>query len=121
MKKDIRMDEIKNKRILIVDDEYELLNMIKEMLLNEGFFNILGALNCKEALKAAQNQNIALCVLDVNLPDGDGFSLYERLREFTKAPVIFLISFSLSTTAAGSWTWGGRLYCKAVSRPGTHT
>ena len=38
MKKDIRMDEIKNKRILIVDDEYELLNMIKEMLLNEGFF-----------------------------------------------------------------------------------
>ena len=90
MKKDIRMDEIKNKRILIVDDEYELLNMIKEMLLNEGFFNILGALNCKEALKAAQNQNIALCVLDVNLPDGDGFSLYERLREFTKAPVIFL-------------------------------
>ncbi len=84
------MDELKNKKILIVDDENDLLNMIKEILWNAGFFNVYTALNCSEALKITGQQTIALYLLDVNLPDGDGFSLYGDIRKYSQAPVIFL-------------------------------
>lgn len=84
------MDELKNKKILIVDDEKELLNMIREILWNDGYFNIYTAENSKDALKTSDEQSIALFVLDVNLPDGDGFSLFEEIRKRSQAPVIFL-------------------------------
>ena len=84
------MNELKNKKILIVDDEKELLNMIKEILINDGYFNIFTAKNCEEAMKITKQQAIALYLLDVNLPDGDGFSLYEDIRKYSQAPVIFL-------------------------------
>lgn len=90
IKKVIKMDELKNKKILIVDDEKDLLNMIKEILWNAGFFNVYTALNCSEALKITGQQTIALYLLDVNLPDGDGFSLYGDIRKYSQAPVIFL-------------------------------
>lgn len=84
------MDELKNKKILIVDDERELLYMIRDILWNNGFFSVYTAENQREALKIAENQPIALYVLDINLPDGDGFSLYEEIKKFSLAPVIFL-------------------------------
>lgn len=80
------MQEIKNKKILIVDDEKELLSMLSEILIREGFYNVYTACDCASALKIAESQTIALCLLDVNLPDGDGFSLFEKLN----MPVIFL-------------------------------
>ncbi len=84
------MKELKNKKILIVDDEKELLEMIRDVLLADGFFNVYTAGGCSEAMQTVMNNQIALCVLDVNLPDGNGFALYNDIRRFTKAPVIFL-------------------------------
>lgn len=86
----IIVNEIKNKKILIVDDEKELLKMIKEILNSDGFSYVYTAENCAEALKIIKEQSIALCVLDVNLPDGNGFGLYGDIRAFSQAPVIFL-------------------------------
>lgn len=84
------MNEIKNKKILIVDDEKELLAMIKDMLYSDGFSYVYTAENCAEALKIIKEHSIALCVLDVNLPDGSGFGLYSDIRDISQAPVIFL-------------------------------
>lgn len=84
------MKELLNKKILIVDDESELLDMVEEALWNEGFFNIHKAQNCKSALEIAKTQPVALFLLDVNLPDGNGFLLYQSIRKFSAAPVIFL-------------------------------
>lgn len=84
------MDELKNKKILLVDDERDLLKTTEAVLRSEGFFNVYTAGNCKEALAVAGTQPIALILLDIMLPDGDGFSLYEELRKITQAPVIFL-------------------------------
>ena len=86
----IKMEELKNKKILLVDDEKDLLDMIRDILWSEGFFNVYTAENCKEALKIVEEQPIALCILDVNLPDGNGFSLYNDIRRLSQAPVIFL-------------------------------
>lgn len=84
------MQELKNKKILIVDDEPELLSMLSDILYRDGFYNVHTAKNCSEALKKAQEQLVSLFLLDVNLPDCDGFSLLENLRQFSQAPAIFL-------------------------------
>lgn len=84
------MDEIKNKKILIVDDEKALLKMTETALRKEGFFNIFTAENCRSALEIIKKQPIALMLLDVMLPDGSGFALFEQIRKISIAPVIFL-------------------------------
>lgn len=84
------MEELKNKKILLVDDERELLKMTKAALQNEGFYNIYTAESCQRALEIIQSQPIALILLDVMLPDGDGFSLFQQIREISQTPVIFL-------------------------------
>ena len=85
-----KMEELKNKKILLVDDERELLKMIEDILFQDGFFHIYTAANCREAMQIVREQAISLCVLDVNLPDGNGFSLYRAIRRISQAPVIFL-------------------------------
>lgn len=84
------MDEIKNKKILIVDDEKELLKLLENKLFESGYYHIFKSENCRNALQIAKEQNISLFVLDVNLPDGNGFALYEDIRKFSQSPVIFL-------------------------------
>lgn len=84
------MDELKNKKILLVDDEPELLKMTEHALRSEGFFNVYTAKNCKAALSIVKSQPIALLLLDVMLPDGDGFSLLNEIRKVSQAPAIFL-------------------------------
>ena len=86
----IIMQELKNKKILIVDDKKELLNMLSDILYKDGFYNIYTAPDCMSAIEVAKNQSISLYLLDVNLPDGDGFSLLEKLRKISNAPAIFL-------------------------------
>ncbi len=84
------MKELLNKKILIVDDEPELLKTVEEALFREGYFNLHTAASRHEALALIHSQPIALIILDVNLPDGSGFSLYREIRALSAAPVIFL-------------------------------
>lgn len=84
------MNELNNRKILIVDDEAELLKVTGDALIREGYCNIHTAMNCQDALHILHTQPIALCILDVMLPDGNGFSLYEEIRKTSQAPVIFL-------------------------------
>jgi len=87
---EIIMKELLNKKILLVDDEPELLKTIADALYKEGFFNVYTAANCRKAMEIAKAQPIALLLLDVNLPDGSGFSLFKNIRAFSQAPAIFL-------------------------------
>lgn len=78
------------KRLLLVDDEPELLKMISDILSEEGFEIVLTAKSLREAVLMAKEWKPDLIVLDVMMPDGDGFSLMRQLRKFTDVPVIFL-------------------------------
>lgn len=80
----------KNKRILLVDDQQELLDMVVSILKEEGYHQIRTAKNVRDAIETARIFSPELAVLDVMLPDGDGFSLLEQLRAFTEIPVLFL-------------------------------
>ena len=77
-------------RVLLVDDEPDLLKMVSDILSDAGFETVLTAATVKEAIITAEKEKPDLMVLDVMLPDGDGFSLMEQLRTFTDVPVIFL-------------------------------
>lgn len=81
---------IQTKKILIVDDETELLKMVTSILRDEGFSNIVTASSVVEGIDCCQSQYPDLALLDVMLPDGDGFLLMEKIRTFTDIPVIFL-------------------------------
>ena len=78
------------KKLLLVDDEPALLKMVSDILKDTGFKNIIMAETVKEAVAATKEENPALAILDIMLPDGDGFSLMQQLRVFTDIPVIFL-------------------------------
>ena len=78
------------KKILLVDDEPELRKLVIDILSDDGFSNIIDAGTVQTGLVFARQEKPDLAVLDVMLPDGDGFSLMKKLRAFTNIPVIFL-------------------------------
>ncbi|WP_337574664.1 response regulator transcription factor [Fournierella sp.] len=76
-------------RILIVDDEPALQNMVGEILAQAGY-ETEAALCCAQALERFRTAAPDAVLLDVMLPDGDGFSLLGKLRELRDVPVLFL-------------------------------
>lgn len=79
-------------RILLVDDEPELLEMVGSLLIKEGYRQVDRAVDCNEAVRLTRENEYQLVLLDVMLPDGDGFALLEQLRRLKGSgfPVIFL-------------------------------
>lgn len=78
------------KKILLVDDEPELRKLVIDILSDDGFANIIEAGTVQTGLIFARQEKPDLAILDVMLPDGDGFSLMKELRTFTDIPIIFL-------------------------------
>lgn len=78
------------KKILLVDDEPELRKLVIDILSDDGFSNIMDAGTVQTGLSLAMQEKPDLAILDVMLPDGDGFSLMKKLRTFTNIPIIFL-------------------------------
>lgn len=74
----------------MVDDEVELLNLIQTVLIKEGFEKIYTATTGMEAIEVCRREDPDLIVLDIMLPDIDGFKVCNLLREITFAPIIFL-------------------------------
>ena len=81
---------IDERKILVVDDEADLLQMIETTLNTEGFVNVLTASSGDDALALFHNENPDLILLDVMLPDTDGFSLLKKIRGNSVVPVIML-------------------------------
>ncbi len=78
------------KKLLLVDDEQELQKLLTDIFKDAGFESLFTASSVKEALLTAQKEKPDFILLDVMLPDGDGFSLMKQLRTFTNVPIIFL-------------------------------
>lgn len=81
---------VKQKKILLVDDEKEILDMVSDFLRQDGYTQIKTADTVANAISAAKDWTPDFAILDVMLPDGDGFSLFEQMRKFTDIPVLFL-------------------------------
>ena len=77
------------KKILVVDDEKEIADLVEVYLKNDGF-EVISAYNASEALALLEREEIALAILDVMLPDMDGFTLCRKIRESYLFPIIML-------------------------------
>lgn len=77
-------------KILLVDDEKALREMVYGFLQRAGFHEVVMAGSCKEAEECFSAIEPHLVLLDIMLPDGDGFSLLKKLRQLSEVPVIFL-------------------------------
>lgn len=77
-----------DKRILIVDDEVDILELLKETFEAEGYI-VFTADSGREAIKKAEIQPDVI-LLDVNMPKFDGFEVCKHKRDFISCPIIFL-------------------------------
>ncbi|MCM1119611.1 MAG: response regulator transcription factor [bacterium] len=84
------LEYLKEKRILLVDDEQELLDMVVSILKEDGFQNIRTAKTVREAITISDTYQPEFAILDVMLPDGNGFDLMEQLKKAADYPVLFL-------------------------------
>lgn len=75
--------------ILVVDDEPRFTRLVEANLQTEGF-EVLKAKNGKEAVELVASQKPDLVLLDVMMPEMDGFQACERIREFSTVPIIML-------------------------------
>ena len=82
---------MKNK-ILLVDDEKDIVDLMEEVLQKEGFHAIRKAYTGKEAVQICQDFQPDVIVLDVMLPDMDGFEVCKAIREFSFCSILFLSS-----------------------------
>ncbi|MEC0225818.1 response regulator transcription factor [Paenibacillus alba] len=84
------MEHIKDRKILIVDDEPEIRRMIEGFLRKEGFYRIYAAADGGSALSVCRADKPDIAIMDVMLPDIDGFELIAAIRQFSSMPVLFL-------------------------------
>lgn len=84
------MTHLYESRILIVDDNEDILEMVKNILSRKGFQSIETASCCAQAKEKFRTFHPELLILDVMLPDGDGFSLMREFRMHSDVPVLFL-------------------------------
>jgi DNA-binding response OmpR family regulator len=78
------------KSILIVDDEQDLLMMIKSIFERAGYTQIMTASSGEMALEILTNKMPDMVILDVMMPGIDGFDVLQRIREISKIPVLML-------------------------------
>ena len=75
--------------ILVVDDEQAIGELVEVYLKNDGY-DVIRAENAQDALKYVESEEISLAVLDIMLPDMNGFALCSKIREKYLFPIIML-------------------------------
>jgi two-component system OmpR family response regulator len=108
------MGTMDNPRVLVVDDEPNIRDLVETALRFHGFA-VATAATGNEALRRARDERPQLIVLDVMLPDLDGFEVCRRLRtRGDETPVIFLTARDTPTDTVTGLTLGGDDY---VTKP----
>ena len=76
-------------RILVVDDELRVRDLIKKYAKFEGY-EVSEASNGLQALELCRDQNFDIVIMDVMMPELDGFSACKEIRKFSNVPIIIL-------------------------------
>jgi putative nucleotidyltransferase with HDIG domain len=86
----MRQQESDKKKILVADDELMNVKMIQFILQEESIYEIISASSGKEALERLEAGDIDMVLLDLMLPDMEGFELYRRIKEKYTVPVVLM-------------------------------
>ena len=107
------MDKI---NILVVDDEAEIADLVEFYLQSEGY-QVFKFYNGNDALKCMETEEINLAILDVMLPDVDGFTVCRKIRELSNLPVIMLTAKEDEVDKITGLTIGADDYMTKPFRP----
>lgn len=81
--------DCRDKQILVVEDEYEIGDIIEHYLKREGM-RVLRAMNGKQAIEIHTAQSVDLILLDIKLPELNGWEVLSKIRQKAQTPVIML-------------------------------
>ena len=80
-------------KLLIVEDDTDIVENLSVLLEDEGY-SVYHAPDVKSALNKLHTENIDLVLLDITLPDGNGYSICTAVKRATNSPVIFLTAMT---------------------------
>ncbi len=103
-------------RILVVEDDIEIADLLEVYLTGEGY-DVLKANTGKQAAEFIETEKIDLALLDVMLPDEDGFSLCQKIRQKENYPVIMLTAKDAEFDKVTGLTLGADDYMTKPFRP----
>lgn len=105
-----------SEKILIIDDEPEIADLIEVYLRNENY-SVLKYYSPKEAMPVIENGDIDLAILDIMLPDINGLSLCQMIRERDTYPIIMLTAKDNESDKITGLTFGADDYVTKPFRP----
>ncbi|SDL28422.1 response regulator transcription factor [Natronincola ferrireducens] len=76
--------------ILIIDDEKEIASLLETVLKREGFESVHTASTAKQGLEAFKKLMPDLVLLDIMLPDGDGYELFKDFQKIKSVPILYI-------------------------------
>jgi len=103
-------------RVLVVDDEHEIADLIEVYLQNENY-EVFKFYSAKEALACIEATELDLAILDIMLPDISGFTLCQKIREQHTYPIIMLTAKDEETDKITGLTLGADDYITKPFRP----
>src|SRR5699024_8980008 len=103
-------------KILVVDDEQDIADLLEVYLQNENY-TVYKFYSAKEALDCIEKQEIDLAILDIMLPDINGFSICQRIREKYTYPIIMLTAKDEEIDKITGLTLGADDYMTKPFRP----
>lgn len=105
-----------NAKILVVDDEQAIADLVDLYLKNENY-HVFKFYNGRDALQCVETEELDLAILDVMLPDLDGFTICQRIREKHNFPVIMLTAKDEEIDKITGLTLGADDYITKPFRP----
>ena len=103
-------------KILIVEDDISIVRNLSALLKSEGF-DTVSAYDVKSAGDKVSEMRFDLVLLDINLPDGNGFSLCKKIKSVSDSPVIFLTASSDEFSVVTGLDIGADDYIEKPYRP----
>lgn len=94
------------KRVLIVDDDQAMADIIEDILIEYGY-EPSKAHSLEAAYELLSRQAVELIILDINLPDGTGFEFCKDLRKYSNVPIIFASARTMEDDRINSYDIGG--------------
>jgi len=105
-----------NDHILVVDDEHDFADLIEVYLQNENY-TVFKYYSAKEALACTETTKLDLAILDIMMPEINGFSLCQKIREQFTFPIIMLTAKDEETDKITGLTLGADDYITKPFRP----
>ena len=102
--------QLLNKHILIIDDDKILNSSIRDILTAYGFSNLTSAYDIESSLDMIETEQFDLFLLDIMLPDGDGYTLAKHIRKKCDTPILFLTAKNNPEDEVAGFNAGGDDY-----------